>query len=297
MIMVVGVVLKIFFGLEPLHADSVFYLSFIQTWPAWLNFSLGGVLALITGFTANQAVLNLGILGRISNLPYFLTILLFFMLPDESNFFYLWGIFFLQLAILRWVEQIPDETKSLTVFVFNASLVIGVLTLLQGWVVLYLFLVVQSLAAVGMVTFRRILIGLLGFVIPLYLYNAFLYLYEGSFHFPSFAFRLSGLMFPFDRQSIVAVLFIAFMLLMALTSLYGTSGSSTLRMRRRWMIVVSFLVVSAFIALNIGYRDMAIFMLLPSSIVLAKVLLTLNNERLGTLYLLLLFLLLFFYNT
>ena len=297
MIMVVGVVLKISLGLEPLHADSIFYLSFIQTWPAWLNFALGGVLALVSGFTANQAIQNLGILGRISNLPNLITGLLFFMLPEESNFFYLWGIFFLQLAVLRWVEQIPDETKRLSVFVFNASLVIGILALLEGWAILYLFLVVQSLAAVGMVTFRRLIIGLLGLVAPFYFYNAGLYLLAGDFYLPSFDLRLAGLLLPFDRQSIVAVLFLVFMLLMALSSLYGTSGSSTLRVRRRWMIVVSFLVVSAFIALNIGYRDMALFMLLPSSIVFAKVLITVKNQRLGTLYLLLLFLLLFFYNT
>lgn len=295
--MVVGVVAKIITGIEPLHADSTFHLGFIQSWPAWLNYALGAIFALITGLTANQTIQSLGILGRISNLPNLFIVLLFFMLPEESNFFYLWAIFFLQLAILRWVEQIPDEQKKLSVFVFNASLIVGLLTLLEAWSVLYFFLVIQSLAAVGMITLRRFIIGLLGLLIPVYFYNAFLFIGFNKLYFPSFDLALLGVLLPFDKQSMMAVIMIVFMLLMALTSLYGSSGSSTLRVRRRWMIVVTFMVISAFIVLNMGYVDMAIFMVFPSSIVLSKALITIKNQRVGSVYFLVFLLIIFFYNT
>jgi hypothetical protein len=296
-IMLVGVVLKMVDGLEPLHADSIFYLGFLNAWPTWLNYCICAALALITGFAANQAVQNLGILGRISNLPNLFVVLLFFMLPEEGNFFYLWGIFFLQLAVLRWVEQIPDEQKKLSVFVFNASLVIGILSLLEGWAILYFLLIIQSLAAVGMVTLKRIAIGFLGLIVPFYFYNAFLFLFNVSYHLPSLEFAFSTVLLPFERQSITAVMLIVFMLLMAINSLYGTAGSSTLRVRRRWMIVVSFMVISSFIVLNSDYRDMAMFVVLPFSIVISKVLITVKNQRLGSLYLTLFLLILFLYNT
>ena len=297
LILLAGVVVKLVNGLEPLHADSIFYLAFIQSWPTWLNYILGAVFALIAGFIANQTIQNLGVLGRISNLPNLLVVLLFFILPDRGNFFYLWVIFFLQLAVLRWVEQIPDEQKKIQLFVFNASLVIGIMLLLQWWSVLYFILVFQSLAAVGMVTLRRLMIGVLGLVLPFYFYASFQYITSGLLKVPSFDITLIGLLFPFDRQSLLALVFVAFLLLMALSSLFATSGSSTLRVRRRWMIVVSYLFITAFIALNSGFIDMAIFMILPSAIVFSRVLMTMKNQLLGNLYLIIFFAILFLYNT
>ena len=297
LILLAGVVVKLVNGLEPLHADSIFYLSFIQSWPTWLNYILGAVFALIAGFIANQTIQNLGVLGRISNLPNLLVVLLFFILPDRGNFFYLWVIFFLQLAVLRWVEQIPDEQKKIQLFVFNASLVIGIMLLLQSWSVLYFVLVFQSLAAVGMVTLRRLIIGVLGLVLPFYFYASFQYITSGLLKVPSFDIMLTGLLFPFDWQSLLALVFVAFLLLMALSSLFATSGSSTLRVRRRWMIVVSYLFITAFIVLNSGFIDMAIFIILPSAIVFSRVLMTMKNQLLGNLYLIIFFIILFLYNT
>ena len=297
LILLAGVVVKLVNGLEPLHADSIFYSEFIQSWPSWLNYILGAVFALIAGFIANQTIQNLGVLGRISNLPNLLMVLLFFILPDRANFFYLWVIFFLQLAVLRWVEQIPDEQKKIQLFVFNASLVIGIILLLQSWSILYFVLVFQSLAAVGMVTLRRLIIGVLGLVLPFYFYASFQYITSGLVKVPSFDITLIGLLFPFDWQSLLALVFVAFLLLMALSSLFATSGSSTLRVKRRWMIVVVYLFITAFIVLNSGFIDMAIFMILPSAIVFSRVLMTMKNQLLGNLYLLIFFAILFLYNT
>jgi len=287
LLIIVGVVFKLVGGI-PISDESYWEVfAFLGEWPSWLNFALSSLIALLLAFVFNQLVQTLGLLGRITNLTMMVFALFYFAIPDAVNHWLAWSVFLMQLGILRMAEEVYDAPSRASYISFSMGILIGLNALIIEGSSLLLILLLQSLVLSGTASFRRVVIGLLGFLTPLYFFNALAYLFRWEYRFPSHGFHFDLLQGAMGKLEILGIVFMAFMAIVAIISVFSVASSSTLRERRRWILVIGHLVIGGILVLGQGFTEAVYVAIVPATIVLTRVLLTVKQRKLSNAILLL----------
>lgn len=283
LILVIGLLIKLFFGVDAIDPERWTSFAFLQDWPAWPGYLLSTALALVSAFVINQLVQKLGLFGRISNMTMLVFALLYFTIPLDINAFPAWIVVLMQLTMLRWVLMIFEHPGKAGFLVFNAGVVIGLLSLFVNGALLLLLLPAQALFATRESGWRNMVFALLGWVTPIYLINAMAYLLSQPQIWPKVQLELTLLTTAMDKLTIIGLAFLLFMALVAAYSVFAVASSTTMRERRRWMLMISYLAVGGTLILNAGFTESVFVAFVPATIVMAKVLATIKNVKLGNL--------------
>jgi hypothetical protein len=286
LLLVVGAVLKVIVGIEAVGEPYWERAAFVHSWNITLNYSLCVVLAIGVALMMNQLVQYLGIMGRITNLTMLVFAMLFFSVPDAVHAWIAWPIVMLLLLAFRWLEDMYDKPAEASSLVFNASFIIGMLSLLVEGVSIMLFLVVHAMLLSSTTSFRRLLIMVLGFATPLYFFNAVLYVQGLPFVWPLFSWEFELLNASLSSSDALGIAFLGYMALITGVSLAAGTSSVTLRERRRWLLVVGFLACGGWVILMHGYTEGVFVAIVPASMVLAKALLGVKNQKVANVLLL-----------
>lgn len=278
-LIVIGVVVKLVLGVEPIDATTWQNAPFGADWPSWLTYTLSAVFAIVVAFLTNQAVQNLGLLGRITNLTMLILAMLFFAIPDAVNHPFAWVLLFIQLALLRIMENLYDEPERATSMLFNAGILVGITAMIIPSSLLLLLVLIHAMIITSSGSVRRVIITCVGAALPFYFYNAGAYLLEWDFILPTFGTNIQLFQSGMSKMEFLGGAFLVFMAFMSLLSVWSVSSSTTLRERRRWIMVIGYLTAGgALIALE-GFSEALFIALIPSTIVLARVFLTTRNQR------------------
>lgn len=287
LLILAGLVLKLISGVAILDDEHWQVFAMTRSWPTGLNYTVSSLIALPMAFVFNQLVQTLGLLGRITNLTMLVFALFYFAIPDAVNHWMAWSVFLLQLGILRLAEDLYDEPTRTSSLSFNMGVLIGVSTLFIDGCFLLLLLPLQALVLSGNASFRKVMIVGVGFAIPLYFYNALAYLFEWDFRIPAQGFHFDALVGSVDKLEFLGFAFLVFMALVTIISVWSVASSTTLRERRRWMLVIGHLIIGGLLVLSQGFTEAVFVALVPATIVLTRVLLTTKNRKLSNAILLL----------
>lgn len=281
LLIIFGVVLKLVGGIAVLEGAYWRVFAFLGEWPTWLNFAVSSLIALLVAFIFNQMVQTLGLLGRITNLTMLVFALFYFAIPDAVNHWMAWSVFLLQLGLLRMAEDVYDTPSRASYISFNMGVLIGLNALIIEGSALLLMLLLQALVLSGTASFRRVVVGLLGFLTPLYFFNSMAYLFHWNYRFPSHGLHFALLQGSMSKLDILGLAFLAFMAIVALVSVLSVSSSSTLRERRRWILVIGHMAIGGMLVLSQGCTEVVFMAIVPATIVLTRVLLTVKNRKLS----------------
>ncbi|MEX2597242.1 MAG: hypothetical protein WEC59_09980 [Salibacteraceae bacterium] len=249
---------------------------FFSTWPFWLT-SFGVLIgAVMFAFLLNRVVQNSILLGRISNFPMLFVAILLGVIPTEQLSLTFFVLSILQVPLLRWLLDLPEGQK-LEEKTFNAGFVIGIMAIVNSWSLLLLWLPLQAMMSAGLLNFRRLAITFIGFITPVYLINAFLYLFNNSLRFPSWSLNWSLDLLPLSLESISIIGFALILIVFVFASLLQISTSSTLREKRKWYLVVTYLFISWLIITQTGFAQGLYSLFVPAVILFSRV--SLNTDK------------------
>lgn len=265
--------------------------------PPFLDVILGGLLIIISAFATNKVVQNSVLLGRISNFPMLFILVLAAFLPMYGLGLDGGLMLLIQVPLLRSLLDLPEGERS-GPLAFNSGAIIGLMTLLEPWSILLMLLAIQAMLSTGLLDLKKLLIHCIGVLTPFYLVNAFLFLLNDSFTFPAFSSDLSwSTESLLNGRILLQFILILVLAIFAFFSVVQITKNSTLREKRKWYLILSYLAISVFVVMLVGFVRGIHFMLVPGAIVLSRLFLQGSNQRalnLAVLVLLTLLVVLFF---
>ena len=279
LIIVVGTVIKLIIGVE-LPSDGHWdWIVIGRSWSAGLNYSLSSLVAILVALFLNQMVQSLGLLGRITNITMVVFAMFYFSIPDEVNHWSAWLVTLIQLWLFRMVEITYDQTKRIEPLVFNMGVAIGLTALLiPPGVVLFLVLI-HALVVSGNLNVRRIIVGILGAVAPIYFYASLAYLFRWTGWGLSLDVSASVFSEGMTKLNVLGIAFLVFMTIIAAISTFSISSSTTLRERRRWILVISYLFMGGLMILIEGFKEPVFIAIVPATVVLTRTMLSVRNAK------------------
>lgn len=264
----------------PEAIDPVLWERLIQFYPGpYLNALISLVLAMAAAFLINQWVQNMALLTKISNLSMLVIAVLMIAIPDSGHLWTGWVVVLIQLGLLQLMEDLYDRPNKADHYAFNSGALVGVLSMFLEGGLIFFALIIYGLVMASAITLRRIIMGILGVLAPLYFVNSFAYFFEMPFILPWIDFDLLVVFNAEKGIDLVAIAFLVLIMIVGVISLLSVATSTTLRERRRWMIVVAQLVLSALLLINQGYEEGIFVCLVPFTIALSRVFLTSKNRK------------------
>jgi hypothetical protein len=258
--------------------------SLIQEEPRWfgitIDISLAVLITVFAALAANRVVQSSVLLGRISNFPLFFMVFLAFIIPPHYVRFEMALLLLLQVALLRYLIAIPEGQKP-SQLTFNAGGIIGMMLLIEPWSALLSITVIQAMLSSGLVNLKRILIHMLGLLTPVYFLASAYFLMDKDVWLPNFiidTYPISA--FNFTILSAIRLAVVLLLFGFVSYSYLQVQTSSTLREKRKWQLVISLSVVSFFVLIFNDFGHGIIFMLLPGALVLSKIYLVVQPNRL-----------------
>lgn len=265
------------------HSQDVF-----KWFSAPLDISFAVLITLLAAFAANRVIQTSVILGRISNFPMFFIILLAFIIPIQYVRTDFALLIFLEVLVLQNLVEIPEGQKPAEL-TFNIGALIGIMTLIEPWSVLFSVPVFQALLSTGLFNFKRLMIYLLGLLTPLYFLTATYFLLDKEYLLPKYNIDPHAIAdFSFNAVSGLRLMVMVFIFGFVVYSLLQVQTSTTLREKRKWQLVISMALVSFVVLIFNDFGHGITFILLPASVVLSKVYLVVQPNRLLNMSLLLL---------
>jgi len=200
------------------------------------------------------------------------------------------GIYIVLFLLLRRIYSLRT-LKSAYEKLFDSGFWLGVLFLFSPYYLLYLVLIYLAVFLFFKVTFRTILIPIIGLVTPVFLYFTYLFWFDDLITFYKLFEITIVTDFSFYTTSYYSV-FLTILGFFSLTSILLISGnifSVSNKFKRSWVLLLAHLVVAiAFIALvNVKSGIELIAVLIPATIIIANWLQTVERKLIINIVLLL----------
>lgn len=242
------------------------------TWYAearWFNMTISVLVAVATFFLVNRSVQHWGLLGRLSNVPLFIAVVCFFTMPSTLNSAFLWICTALMVQLVGQLMRMLNGIKTNS-SAFGASAMVGLLLLFYpAFLTLYLA-VLSALLMAGEFNLRRWLITVIGLLLPSYFLFSVLYLLEIEMSVDVQVFLPSWQKIQLYSEHWWTVLYALFIAGCAMLVSAGQMGSSTLREKRKWQLVVLLFVLGFAAAFFAGPDLIMAVSFVPAVIIAAR---------------------------
>lgn len=251
--------------------DSIVGLEFLNRLPA-LNALLSVVLAMATLILFNRMIQQQGLLGRLSNLPVMVAVLLYFMLPAAYNSAVLWLCL---LALVFFISGCIDIVSggNTEAQVFNTALVSGLLGLICPVFLVSWFIIIQAVVYAGALSVRRLLVALVGLALPFYFAAALMYLFNTSSLDLFALFDLGAIEAARSTNDLIVILGFAVVVIAALLiSNLTLFSSSTIREKRKWNLIGTLFILMVAVSFVVDISLIPAVSFLPAVIILSNVL-------------------------
>jgi hypothetical protein len=205
--------------------------------------------------------------------PIFLVVLLFGIFPEVmfntnlslANLFLL--LSFRKIFSLK--SQINAKGK-----IFDSGFWIGLATLFYSLNILFIILVFVSLFIYKKVSFRNLIIPIIGFVVPIFLYATFLFYFDNlAFFYNHFNFDYS-LDFEFYKslKILIPILFLALILVWSIINLTPKYLLVNNKQKNAWVVLLWLLLISSLIVVLSPLKNSSelLFIVFPSAIIVAN---------------------------
>ncbi len=249
--------------------------------PFWVVQILAALSALGVAIFLNRLVQSESLLGGISNMPFFVISLLFFILPLEYNHPIFWIGCMFQILLIRQTLNIFSGEK-ISYEIFNQGLTIGGLGIFNPSFLAYYLISVRAMVLSARFDLKKALVVLVAMMIPLYFLNGFLYIIEEDLLFFSFS-AIADWGFDDTFEFTKAVLLLIVMGIAFFQSRAQLS-KATMREKRRWSLISLSILIGAFSILSFNYGYWLFTICVPVSIALARAILFIKNKWLAELY-------------
>ena len=257
----------IFLGVPAFESRYLLGMSSLEAWQRWLIFALNFPIAAFLLVLFNRMVQQYGLLTRLSNLPFFLSILAFFTIQDELNQPFIW----FSLACLMWFYTNNFEfmsTNGPKTTSFWSGFSIGLGSWLYPAIILSLPTYIQAGFSSGMLSMRRFIIHLVGVLLPSYFIILLYYLIADDWILPNWFridFKLSISNWGFWQWALVV-----FIQVITVVSTGFTLKGTNLREKRRFYLLAVSSILSLLAGVFISFDVFVIMSLLPFSIVFSR---------------------------
>lgn len=193
--------------------------------------------AAITFFLLNRALQKWALLGRLSNLPLFVAMVIYFSMPSTLNsvFFWVGSMIMLQMVdhTLNLLSGVKPDSNA-----FAASAMVGALLLFYPAFLLLYLAVLGAMFMAGEFSVRKLMITVVGLLLPSYFLFSMLYILPVSvpvdleIFLPAFE---NLMLYAEHWWTVLYALFIAGCAMLVSA---GQMTSSTLREKRRWQLII-----------------------------------------------------------
>jgi hypothetical protein len=252
-------------GLPEYHA---IFQSEVDGWLSWMLWFAQIMLVYGVLFMTNRVFQQFQLLTRMSNLPLFFGVLTYFAVPSSYAHPFAWIALGIMLAYVSSLfgAMMGERPKQNA---FWSGFALGSASWFFTPALFFFPLFVQSGFSSGMLTLRRLIIHVVGFLLPTYLVLMLVYLFKDDVIYPVWM-QVNWTMFNLDLANFwtLAYAIVCFALLFSAV-LIGLK-SSTIREKRRFYLMVTMAVFSLLAGF---FYDAGVWLLLfvvPSSVVFSR---------------------------
>ncbi|GAB4379579.1 MAG: hypothetical protein Kow0075_10280 [Salibacteraceae bacterium] len=235
--------------------------------PGWVDQLAGFLVSLGFAVLINRRIQQWSLQEKLNNMPFFVIIWVFTIIPGGHSSVLYWLSSVLYLAYLNQVFGLIDGLRSVK-SVFNASLLTGVLTLINGNFIWLLPLLWWSAISNGELTLRKWLLSLIGVALPHYFLLALGYLFFDRVltpHLPVYTIMISWNSTGFWILSLYMVVAVV-----AAISIVRLQSGITLRLRKKLVFIYTCGMLTLLVAWLSGMDDSIYFFIVPATILLSR---------------------------
>lgn len=247
--------------------QSIFH-SEAQGWLAWLLWL--GQIVLVYGvlFMANRVFQQFQLLTRISNLPLFFGVLTYFAIPSSYTHPFAWIALGIMLAYISSLfgSMLGEQPKQNA---FWSGFTLGSASWFFAPALFFFPLFIQSGFSSGMLTLRRLIIHMVGFLLPTYLMLMVVYLFKNDVIYPVWL-QSEWTMFNLDLASFWTLAFAVLGFTMLFAAILVGLKSSTIREKRRFYLMITMAVLALVAGFFYDAGVWLVLFVVPSSVVFSR---------------------------
>ncbi len=257
------------------HYQDIFQ-SNHENYVGWLIWVSQIMLVFTVLFLANRVFQQFALLNRISNLPLFLGVVTYCATPSSINHPFVW----LALGLILWYlssvysSMMGERPKQNA---FWSGFALGSAAWFFSPVLFFVPLFFQSGFSSGMLNLRRLIIHIVGFILPTYLIITFVYLIYDEVMWPTWlhnrwaVFNLSDSNF----WTLAFMILTHIMLIMAATT---SLKSSTIREKRRFFLLITMSLLALVAGIFNNASVWLVLSIIPSSAVFSRLFLQMEKR-------------------
>lgn len=247
--------------------DAIFHSS-ADGWVSWLLWF--GQMIAVYGvlFMANRVFQQFQLLTRLSNMPIFLGVLGYFAVPTSFSHPFAWialGIMLVYVSSLFGAMQ-GDQPKQNA---FWSGFALGSASWFFAPALFFFPLFIQSGFSSGMLTLRRLIIHIVGFLLPTYLVLMIVYLFQDDVIYPHWL-EAKWTMSNLNLSSFWLLAFAIFCLTLLVVAVSVGLKSSTIREKRRFYLMVAMAVLAFVAGLVFSAGVWLSLFVVPASVVFSR---------------------------
>ena len=239
-------------------------------------FILGFFLLLLHSIGLNNMIYEKDVIKKSSLVlaPVFLLLTTPFIFQIES-----WIISFLLLFFLNTLFTFYQKERPFS-YAFNANFLIGCIAIFYADILLLYCLNIVTLLTFRNLNWRSFLISILGILLPFLFYWTYTFLFEISFTITLSSRDINLINFPnmftMGYAELSWYIIVGFILLFSFLELLLWMNKKSIRSRKSFLLIISFLVICCFIKIDNSY----FLIVTPLSIVLANFFVYSKRKRL-----------------
>jgi hypothetical protein len=236
-----------------------------------ISLIVSALLAIVTSVLTNRLIQNLGMLGKLSNIPLLVMSLLFFVMPLSLNQPIFWICILMQLVFINQCVSII-ASQNINQSIFNSAFVLGLMILLEPYFIALFSVIFGALVISAAFTARRIGLTLIAFFLPMYFLGSLVYLFAPSRLYLFFQTYTLKFDLKFNSDYLVHWILPLLLVISILHLNQKINRSSTLRDKRKWQLEIMLFATSG-LALFLGNADYFISIsILGSTIIISRIL-------------------------
>ncbi len=201
------------------------------------------------------------------------------MFPDTANFSPILISHFILLLAYRRIYSLRTLKKPKEKL-FDSSLYIGIATIIYPWSILYLLMPYAAVISFNKRTIRNVIIPLIGFSCPIFIYGTYLFLTDNFTGLNSpFIFNFSFLNYN-SLQLLIPLALILGFIIWATSSTTFKVFTTNNEIKNSWKLIITHLVISILIVIPSPIKSGAefLFLFFPLSVIFTNYLQMVNEK-------------------
>jgi len=201
------------------------------------------------------------------------------MFPDTTNFSPILISHFILLLAFRRIYSLRTLKKPKEKL-FDSSMYIGIATLIYPWSILYLVLPYTAVISFNKRTIRNVIIPLIGFICPIFIYGTYLFLTDNFKGINSlFTYNFSFLNYNFLQLLIPLALILGFIIWATSSTTFKVITTNN-EIKNSWKLIITHLVISILIVIPSPIKNGAefLFLFFPMAVIFTNYLQMVNEK-------------------